>query len=138
MNTISSIRLTRRGQGSTPMLRLNCLILIICTGQVLLNITNPLAGDVGTNLLIVCGALSTTHNTYFNPSTITIKRNGDVYFDDRLRSSTNETHKTYTLLDLRRTDSGAMIQCAISEEESDSVPIEVYCELILKVLMFVL
>ena len=91
------------------------------------DITNPLVGTEGTDLRIVCGARQLS-GSYRNPAEIMIMRDGAIYTAERLRSSTNTTHKTYTLQDLLRSDSGARIQCAISELASEVVPIDVQCE----------
>ncbi len=63
-----------------------------------------------------------------DPNTIIIQRDGLVFMDDNLSSTSNATHRLFTYGPLNRTDNGDMIQCiVIGGGSSDIVPIQVNC-----------
>ena len=92
-------------------------------------ITNPLIGDEGGSLEIVCQAIAPNGNTV-SPESIAIQRNSVVFVDSRLSSTTNGTHRIYTFAPLDRVDNGSRVQCVISPLISVEVPIQVNCKYI--------
>ena len=105
-------------------------IILVCAPGQTVTITNPLEGNVGSSLQIICSVFTGARN-YESPSLITIRTGAVIYTGDgRLTSNTNETHKTYTLENLMRTDSGTMLNCGVAEILSESVTIQVFCKLL--------
>ncbi len=92
-----------------------------------MTITNPLVGNVGGSVEIVCSALN-DQGTFVNPEIITLRRDGAVFSDSRLSSRDNNPNRTYTLENLAMEDNGIKLQCAASEASSAEVPLQVLCE----------
>ncbi len=90
-------------------------------------ITDSLVGVEGGTLNFTCQAITRT-GVIVNPNTIIIIRDGLVFVDDNLSSTSNATHRLFTYGPLDRTDNGDMIQCiVIGGGSSDIVPYQVNC-----------
>ena len=102
-----------------------------CLGQIMVNITNPLVGNVGESVVIECSAFN-DQGVFAPPGSIVLRNaiSREIIEDGRIIPVVGESSqmKVYNLTNLRTSDNMMMIQCALEEFSSEVVILQVNCE----------